>query len=155
MPDSITFYSKTEAYAELSNFAAYGFEEDGVFWPTVEHYFQAQKFPGPENAEIRERIRRAASPKQAKSLGRSRKYPIRPGWDNVREDVMRHALRRKFENPELRALLLGTGDRPLIESSPSDTYWGAGRSGRGRNRLGHLLMELRAELARDRGGRTS
>ena len=147
MSEPIYFYSKTEAYAELSNFAPFGFEEDGVYWPTVEHYFQAQKFPGEGNAEIRERIRRAASPKQAKTLGRSRRHPIRTDWDDVRDEFMRHALRRKFERPELRALLLGTGRRPLVENSPSDSYWGAGRSCRGRNRLGELLMELRAELA--------
>jgi N-glycosidase YbiA len=39
MPDPIKFYSKTTAYQELSNFAPFGFEDDGVYWPTVEHYW--------------------------------------------------------------------------------------------------------------------
>jgi ribA/ribD-fused uncharacterized protein len=150
MPRPIRFFSRTDAYSELSNFSPYGFEEDGVRWPTVEHYFQAQKFIGDACAEHRERIRTAASPKHAKTLGQSRKHPIRPDWDSVKEDVMRHALRRKFERPELRALLLGTKNRPLVESSPHDRYWGAGKDGSGRNRLGALLMELRTEL-RKRG----
>ena len=117
-----------------------------MHWPTVEHYFQAQKFVLPAGAEHRERIRSAASAKQAKALGRSRAYAIQPDWDVIREDVMRHALRRKFEHRELRALLLSTGNRPLIEASPFDRYWGAGRDGTGRNRLGVLLMELRDAL---------
>ena len=146
MSDPIYFYSKLDAYAELSNFASYGIEEDGVYWPTVEHYFQAQKFDDPA---YRERIRKAASPKQAKELGRTRKLPIRADWDEARDEVMRRALRKKFAHPKLRALLLETGERELIESSPFDTYWGCGRDGTGQNRLGVLLMELRDELRRD------
>ena len=147
MSQPIYFYSRTTALYELSNFAPFGFEEDGHYWPTVEHYFQAQKFVLPAGAEHRERIRTAATPKQAKSLGRSRAHRIRPDWDDARDDVMRHALSRKFERPALRELLLGTGTRPLVEASPFDRYWGAGRDGTGRNRLGVLLMELRAALA--------
>src|SRR6478609_2939466 len=57
----ICFYSKTADHHELSNFSPFGFEEDGVHWDTVEHYFQAQKFAGPEHAAYRERIRLASS----------------------------------------------------------------------------------------------
>ena len=146
MTDPIRFYSRTDAYRELSNFAPFGLEEEGVHWPTVEHYFQAQKFPGPENAAYRERIRRAKTPKEAKTLGRTRSIAIRPDWDDVKDSIMLGALRRKFASSELRELLLATGDRALIEASPFDHYWGCGRSGRGKNRLGQLLMQVRAEL---------
>lgn len=144
MANAIRFFGKDSPYAALSNFAPHGFVEDSLRWPTVEHYFQAQKF---DDAAYRERIRAAASPMQAKALGQSRAIPIRPDWDTVREDVMRRALRCKFAAPELRALLLGTKRRELIEDSPYDRYWGAGRDGKGKNRLGHLLMELREELS--------
>ncbi len=143
MAQPICFYSKLNDYYELSNFSPFGFEEEGVYWPTVEHYFQAQKFPDPE---YRERIRKAGSPKQAKDLGRSRKHPIRSDWDDVREEVMRNAVRRKFTKPELRSLLLGAGRRQLIEKSPFDRYWGCGSDGGGKNRLGVILMELREEF---------
>jgi ribA/ribD-fused uncharacterized protein len=145
--DPIYFYSKTAAYHELSNFSPHGFEEDGVFWPTVEHYFQAQKFVGPLLAEYREKIRRALSPSQAKTLGRSRQHPLRADWEAVKEEIMLRALRRKFAVPALRALLLATGERTLVEASPSDSYWGSGRRGAGRNRLGVLLMQVRAEIS--------
>jgi ribA/ribD-fused uncharacterized protein len=146
MPDPIKFYSKTTAYQELSNFVPFGFEDDGVYWPTVEHYFQAQKFPGAENAAYREKIRAAKTPKDAKALGRTRAVVIRPDWEEAKETIMLHALRRKFATGELQALLLATGDRPLIEGSPFDSYWGCGRTGKGKNRLGELLMLVRAEL---------
>ncbi len=146
MDDPIYFYSKLDAYYELSNFAPFGCEVDGTYWPTVEHYFQAQKFP---DREYRERIRKASSPKHAKSLGRSRAHPIQPNWDTIRDDVMRVALRGKFSNPKLKAVLLGTGNRQLVEKSPYDKYWGCGKDGTGENRLGVLLMELREALAND------
>jgi N-glycosidase YbiA len=145
MASPIRFFSRHDAYAELSNFAPFGFEEGGVRWSTVEHYFQAQKFADPAH---RERIARAHRPQQAKTLGQSRSVSIRQDWDSVRDEVMLDALRLKFADPALRRLLLDTKSRPLIEDSPYDRYWGVGRDGKGCNRLGQLLMELREELRR-------
>ena len=142
--DPIYFYTKNDPFYELSNFAPFGFECDGVYWPTVEHFFQAQKFL---DAEHRERIRRAANPRDARALGQSRAVPIRADWESVREERMYQALRLKFKRPELQALLLSTNGRPLVEASPFDHFWGAGQDGSGQNRLGHLLERLRQELA--------
>lgn len=143
--EPIYFYSKTTTYYELSNFSPHGFQMDGVYWPTVEHYFQAQKFPSAPAHQ--EKIRQARTPKAAKSLGRSRKIQLRPDWEQVKEEVMRKGLWAKFTtHPELIALLLETGTRRLIENAPSDHYWGCGQSGTGKNRLGVLLMELRTTL---------
>lgn len=142
--DTIYFYTKNDPFFELSNFAPFGFECDGVYWPTVEHFFQAQKFLDPEHREL---IRRASSPRDARALGQSRVIPIRADWEAVREDVMYQALRLKFRRPALQALLLGTMGRPLVETSPFDHFWGAGQDGSGQNRLGHLLEQLRHEMA--------
>ena len=146
MAEAIYFYSKTKDWFELSNFYPQGFEEDGQYWPTVEHYFQAQKFVGQDDADYRERIRTSGSPQHAKTLGRTQNIPIRADWDEVRDSIMLHALRRKFTHPILKDVLLATNNRELIENSPSDTYWGIGRSGVGKNRLGVLLMQVRSEL---------
>ncbi len=60
------------------------------------------------------------------------------------------ALRAKLtQHADLRALLLGTGEAPLIEHTANDAYWGDGGDGSGKNRLGALLMRVREEL---RGG---
>ena len=142
----IYFYSKSNDWFELSNFYPQGFEEDGLYWSTVEHYFQAQKFAGPDHAEYRERIRTSGSPQHAKSLGRTTKLAIRRDWDEVRDSIMLHALRKKFAHPKLRDVLLATKNRELIENSPFDTYWGIGKSGNGKNRLGVLLEQVRTEL---------
>lgn len=141
--EPIYFYSKTMAFWGLSNFSPPGVEVEGEFWPTIEHFFQAQKF---NDREVRERIRRASTPKEARALGQSRSFAIRPDWDTVREEVMLKALRLKFAVPKARDLLLSTGTRTLIESSPFDYFWACGQDGTGQNRLGQLLMLVRKEL---------
>ncbi|WP_296282398.1 NADAR family protein [Pseudoxanthomonas sp.] len=141
--DIVYFYTRTMPFWGLSNFSPPGFEADGVYWPTVEHYFQAKKFL---DSATRERIRRAATPKLARELGQSRATPLRPGWDDLRDQVMLEALRLKFQQPAARDVLLSTDDRLLVEASPYDYYWAAGEDGSGLNRLGHLLMQVRTEI---------
>jgi len=92
-------------------------------------------------------VRIAKTPSMSAKLGRSRSLPLRADWEVVKEDVMRDALRAKFDqHPKLKALLLSTGDAELIEHTRNDRYWADGGDGTGKNRLGILLMELRAEL---------
>lgn len=138
----LKFYSKTQENAYLSNFSPHGFVINGLYWPTVEHYFQAMKFP--DNPEYQEKIRLAKSPGQAKTLGRTRAISIRPDWEQVKDDIMRQAVKAKFDtHPPLKTDLIETGSEELIEDAPTDYYWGAGRTGTGKNRLGEILMETR------------
>ena len=140
----ILFYRVNAPYGEFSNFSHHPVKLKGCSWPTTEHFFQAQKFAGTEHEEA---VRKAKSPMIAAHLGRSRKLPLRGDWETAKENVMREALRAKFTQHEaLRALLLVTRDATLIEHTANDRYWGDGGDGRGKNRLGHLLMELRAQL---------
>ncbi len=141
---AIYFYSKSERYFEFSNFSAHGVELRDAWWPTVEHFFQAQKF---EDEDYRKRIRRALTPKEAKTLGRTRDFPILADWDTLRDEIMLEAIRKKFTtHAEIRELLLATGDEELIENAPTDYYWGCGRTGTGQNKLGQILMQVREEL---------
>ncbi|HEX6123062.1 MAG TPA: NADAR family protein [Ktedonobacterales bacterium] len=87
----------------------------------------------------------------------------RPDWEAVRVPIMRWCLAVKLAQHRARfgGLLLATGDRPLVEVSPDDAFWGAvpagpgARSATGANLLGHLLMELRATLPAPTGGEAS
>jgi N-glycosidase YbiA len=141
---TIWFYTTIDAYGCFSNFSRHGFELDGQYWPTAEHYFQAQKFAGTEQQR---RIARARTPKEAAQLGRDRSLPLRADWEGVKDEVMRRAVLRKFEtHPDIRETLLGTGDEELVENAPGDYYWGCGADGSGQNKLGRILMEVRAIL---------
>jgi N-glycosidase YbiA len=144
---SIRFYSTHEQpYGCFSNFSAHGFHLDGAWWPTSEHYFQAQKFFGTIYVE---RIRLASSPNEAAHLGRKRDLPLRPDWEQVKDDVMLRVVLRKFETHDaIRTILLGTGEEMLIEDASDDYYWGCGSDGSGRNMLGQTLMQARQILYR-------
>jgi hypothetical protein len=66
-----------------------------------------------------------------------------------REEAMYRAVLAKFQqHPKLREKLLGTGDLLIRDMSPQDNFWGVGRSGKGQNKLGRILMKIRAELQR-------
>lgn len=148
----IEFYSTRDEYGCFSNFSAHPVQLDGKRWPTTEHYFQAQKFVGTDEAYVEE-IRKCKSPMMAARLGRSRKHPLRGDWESVKDDVMRRAVLAKFEaHADARQVLLSTGDELLVEKTTGDHYWGCGSSGTGKNRLGQLLMEVR-RLLRDGSGR--
>lgn len=140
----IYFYIPTDKYGAFSNFSPHGVKMDGEWWPTVEHYFQAQKF---HDEAYREKIRGCRTPKQTKELGRSRQVPLRSDWEEVKDEVMYQACLQKFRtHSEPQALLLSTGEEELIENAPGDYYWGCGQDGSGLNKLGLILMRIRAEL---------
>lgn len=140
----IAFYGTQDEYGCFSNFAHTPFRLWGRTWPTVEHFFQAQKFA---DTEYEEAIRAAKSPAKAKAMGRTRRYKLRKDWESVKDGIMREAVLAKFtQHDDLRAVLLATGDATLKENSPTDSYWGTGSHGGGKNRLGRILMSVRAEL---------
>ncbi|MEM1370056.1 MAG: NADAR family protein [Cyanobacteria bacterium P01_H01_bin.15] len=141
---TIYFYSTKNEYGEFSNFSKHGVELDGLWWKTTEHYFQSQKFL---DAEYKEKIRLCHSPKEAADLGRSRKLPLREDWEEIKDEVMLVAVRKKFQtHSSLRELLLSTGNQDIVENAPGDYYWGCGQDGTGRNQLGKILTRVRNEL---------
>ena len=141
---AIHFHSKSDTHRAFSNFAPFGIALDDAWWPTVENYYQAQKFADPA---LRNGIRKAEKPPIAKNLAEKNKTAIRPNWDAVKDEVMYRAVRRKFvQHSELKAMLLATGDEEIVESAPTDTYWGVGRDGTGLNKLGKIIARIRQEL---------
>ena len=142
---TIYFFKPNAPYGDLCNFSEHGIEMDGLFYPTVEHYYQAQKF---EDAEYQEEIRSAATPHQAKRLSRTASLSIKADWDQIKDEVMFQAVLKKFATHEdARNLLLSTADNLLVEKAPGDYYWGCGYDGTGENKLGKLLCRVRKIIA--------
>lgn len=144
----IYFYQSGQPYYEFTNFYANPVTIDGKVWPTSEHYFQAQKYPS--NAALQDRIRNAATPREAFNITRepaNDRFKDR-NWDNNRYQAMLKAVRAKFaQNPNLRTLLLNTGNAVLVENAgANDAVWGAGADFMGTNHLGRILMHVRDEL---------
>lgn len=140
----IKFYSVDQPYGEFSNFSLHAIKVDGVKYPTVEHFFQSQKFKGKEQES---KIIKAKTPMKAAELGRSRRSKMVNNWDRKKENVMFRGVLAKFEqHPDLRELLLKTGDSKLVEHTENDNYWGDGGNGKGSNKLGGILMKVRKVL---------
>lgn len=142
----IEFNSKSATHTELSNFHWSPFLLEGKTWPTVEHYFQAQKFPA--DPVLQEKVRAAKTALGAKRLGRTKTAAFRTDWDSIKDEVMYTGIKAKFQqNPTLATLLAETGSAWLIEKAPRDSYWGSGPNGCGKNKTGHIIMRVRGELS--------
>ena len=129
------------------------FSFDGKQWQTVEHYYQASKFKKgfpdfyvrfslDSESEICNDVKKAKAAggkmgKYRKELG-FEKVSLDPDFYGGRDNVERaNALMAKFENPQLRKVLIGTKKAKLLHfvrgSEPEvDT----------------LLMELRVKMSR-------
>lgn len=143
----------------LSHFYPSPIVIEGERWPTVEHFFQAQKSLDPE---FRSAIRNCISPGMAKQLGAAPEGPRkhsaqswfrkqgrkhRADWREIRLDLMRRADFAKFsQNGPLRELLLATQEAEIVEDTDSDPFWGSGPDGEGENWAGRILMEIRERL---------
>jgi ribA/ribD-fused uncharacterized protein len=136
-----------DEYAFLSNFYPSPVQENGIMYPTIEHYFQAQKTTVPFE---RAAIANAVTPGQAKREGR--RITLRKDWEQLKDSVMLQGLRLKFAIPELAEQLLATGDAELVEGTTwHDNVWGNCSCPEcenipGENRLGKLLMQVREEI---------
>lgn len=103
------------------------------------------------------------NPGKVKALGRAVKKFDKDQWDAVARQCVRDGVVLKFrQNADLLSVLLATGDKVLVEASPTDAIWGIGLTEeralltppdqwKGTNWLGLVLGEareiLRAEQA--------
>ena len=172
--DAIRFWKPTKKpYGVFSNYHPSPLVmEDEKRYTSSEAYYQSRKFSEltEAGAWYRERVRLAKTPHQSKCLASQRLFPperalpfelalnplieeakrrgvvLRDDWEEHKLEVMEYVLRAKFDqHPALKRLLLETGDKPIYEISPYDTYWGTGRDGKGKNVLGKMLVSLRNE----------
>lgn len=151
--DVIVVHKTKDAFGELSNMAA-GFpivlNNSLIF--TSEALYQACRFP--HLPEIQKQIIGQHSPMTAKMKSKQHIDKSRNDWNSVRVPIMRWCLRAKLAQnfEKFSQILLSTDDRPIVELSRKDDFWGALIAGDerellvGENVLGRLLMELRNKL---------
>ena len=178
-PDTIFFYGHAphKPWKELSNFyitKAYTFTLP-VFahrpgWPTSflcttsEKSIMVIKAALMEDRESFDKLLVCNDPMACKKLGRQVKPWVEELWKKHIQEIAFEVVLQKFSSdPELRALLLSTGESGLAEASPRDRIWGIGigeararetLTWPGRNLLGEALMRARATLKeRDLSGR--
>jgi hypothetical protein len=150
----VTFYERE--FYPLSNFSSFQVYYDLRLWPTSEHAYQAMKFSSQtfsvwksvrDNEYIRqEEIRNQKSAHDAYKLANSMNDVRRPDWNDVRVKFMIDICRHKLhQHKYVQKKLVQTGNREIIESSPTDNFWGWGPNRDGQNMLGKIWMTLRME----------
>lgn len=145
----IKFYRANEKpYGAFSNLYRRPVSFENVVYPTSEHAYQAGK---PRKEAVRQWLMAAPSPSLlAMAAHGLYVWDVNPMWSKTKFDRMRQVLLAKFtQHEDLAELLLSTGDARLVEAATVDNavnrLWGEVH-GVGKNMLGTLLMEVRAEL---------
>lgn len=142
-------------YRWLSNFWPVEVTFQGAKYPSVEHAYMSAK--SDETVKIRGELVNWKVYCQRKEVAagtikkESRKIDVLACWDDIKLSVMEECLRSKFSNPQMRELLLSTGDKHLQEGNWwSDTFWGVNlKTNKGENNLGKLLMKIRFQIKED------
>lgn len=151
--------------------------DPNLIYKTAENYMMYQKAILFGDTQIAAEILRTSSPRKVKSLGRKVSNFDEAVWNRERERVVYEGNILKFTTAvseegitrgncpgsppvgeSLRALLLSTGDKELVEASPFDRIWGVGFTERyagemraewGLNLLGKALMEVREKFKKE------
>ncbi|MFC7548741.1 NADAR family protein [Plantactinospora sp. GCM10030261] len=139
----------------LSQWWPSSFTVGGLAFATAEHYMMWRKATLFGDDAMAERILAAPHPHAAKALGARVTGFDQQTWDEHRFDIVVAGNLAKFgQHAELRAFLLSTARRVLVEASPVDRIWGIGLAAddlaasdparwKGPNLLGFALMQVR------------
>ena len=148
---SVVFLKTNEPFGGLSNMAGgYPLRVAGKRILTSEALYQACRFP--HRPDIQSLIIEQKSPMAAKMKSKPHRHDSRLDWERVRIKIMRWCLQVKLAQNwrTFSELLLETGERPIVEESWRDVFWGAKATDCGTlvgmNVLGRLLMELRENV---------
>jgi ribA/ribD-fused uncharacterized protein len=141
----IEFYKAVGQYGFLSNLFKRPIEFEGRIFPTGEHAYQFGKFRDPEVATW---AMTAPKPHLVAVLGHGLfGFDIVSNWAAIKVPRMQAVVLAKFtQHLDLQAQLVATHPAILIETSTMDSFWGCGIKGTGKNMLGKILMETRAQL---------
>jgi len=143
---------------EFSNWYGCLFTYKGKNFYNSEQAFMWEKALYFNDNTIAEEILHTSSPKVAKELGREIRNFNREKWSEVSYDIMIDVNIAKYtSDPYLEDILLSTGDKTIVEASPTDSIWGIGlhwsddkvldeSKWQGQNLLGKALMEVRTKL---------
>ena len=137
------------------------FTVDGVGYMCAEQFMMAEKARLFGDAGVRAQILASDSPREHKALGRKVRGFEQGAWERERLAIVVRGNAAKFtQDDALRAALVATGDKIMVEASPLDRIWGVGlraddprvhdpQQWRGLNLLGEALMQVRSALRGD------
>ena len=140
----IEFYKEFGELGYLANYSNHGFTKDGVFYKTVEHYYQSEKFDDPE---IKNKIINADTPKEASNIGRDRNLKRIDDFKSIKNQVMFDGILEKFrQHRDIAYKLIETRNKKIAEATIDEYYWGIGKDKSGKNVIGDILVRVRERI---------
>lgn len=142
----------------LSQWFPIAFEVGGVTYRHAEGFMMSEKARLFGDDAMAQRIAAVEHPGEAKKLGRTVRGFDEATWQREAFGIVACGNLAKFtQHDDLRAYLLSTAPKVLVEASPVDRIWGVGLAAddpraqapsewRGRNLLGFALMAVRERL---------
>jgi ribA/ribD-fused uncharacterized protein len=155
--DFVFFFGPGDPNEYLSNWSEISITENGLTFPTTEHYFMYHKAIYFKDRATAEKIYNAKEPTLARKLGRQVKNFDEDLWEISSIGIMKRALQLKVEQyPDLLEKLLKTKNKIIAEATPFDKKWGIGlrmtdpkaldqKNWTGKNLLGKLWSLVRDE----------
>ena len=143
----IKFYRSVGKYGFLSCLYKKPIIFEEREFPSAEHAYQFGKL---RDEDTREWAMEAPKPHLLSILAHGLfSWDIVNNWNKIKVNRMYNVLKVKFSDNELKNKLIDTRDSILIENSKSDAFWGIGKNGKGKNKLGVLLMKVREEIKKE------
>lgn len=141
---AIYFYKEFGPLGYLANYSNHGFYKDGIYYKTVEHFYQSKKFL---DLNLQNKVINAETPKDASNIGRNRNNKLRYNWSNIKQGIMLEGVLEKFrQNKDILVKLLNTGNEEIVENTVDEYYWGCGKDRSGKNNFGKILVKAREIL---------
>ena len=142
---AIEFYKEFGDLGYLASYSNHGFIKNDIYYKTVEHYYQSEKF---DNKELKENIINCDTPKEASIIGRNRNNIRRNDFDKLK--TMYDAVYEKFnQNRDILYKLIETRNELIVEKTVKENYWGIGPNNDGENHYGLILMKVRDRLKKE------
>ncbi|KAF2724549.1 DUF1768-domain-containing protein [Polychaeton citri CBS 116435] len=151
-----------EPYGFMSQWYEATFEVDGVTYQSAEMWMMIQKARLFGDEEVAQAMMETTVPAEHQALGRKAKGFDRKKWDENKSRIVEEGNYHKFTatkgKPDMLKWLLATGDRELVEASPTDRIWGVGfaaataegnRKDWGENLLGEAIARVRDKLRKE------
>jgi ribA/ribD-fused uncharacterized protein len=150
--DFVFFYSSDHPF---SNWYMMPFVHHSIQYNCSEQFMMYSKAMLFKDTDVAEMIMDQGHPRKQKFLGRQVRGYDDQIWMAECENIMLPGLVSKFQQDSYSLnTLLDTGDKIIVEASPSDRIWGIGMTAHdprainpdkweGQNRLGKVLMKAR------------
>lgn len=140
-------YFYISSYSVLDNTSAHQVKIWDKMFPTAEHAYQWKKY-AESHPHVAERVPLALSPYEVKQISDAYKKEVSSAFLSSKIAVMEEILRAKYaQHKDVEDALTRSGNKNIMENSPTDSFWGIGADGQGENVIGVLWMKIRKEYS--------